>query len=235
MTAGAQTRYLNVKTADGQYKSFEVKPDLKVTWDLENYEEKKPAIGKGTAKAMIDNVETDVNWVQLWEGGPMFADRNIGATSETDCGGYYRWGKSIDKDPNLAYNEEGEVLSGDDDTATKLWGSNWRMPTSAELTDLTNNCSWTWYDGEEKKYKNTNVKGCLVAGKGDYEGNSVFLPAAGGCYSSGVYDQGSRGNYWSSTPDGNRAYGLYFFMSGDHGVFYDTRDNGYSVRAVVAE
>ena len=201
------------------------------------------AFGKGTEKATINSVETDVNWVQLWEGGPKFADHNIGATSATDCGGYYCWGKSIDKDPNLVYNEEDEVLSGDDDTATKLWGSNWRMPTIAELTDLSNNCSWTWYDGEEKKYKNTNVKGCLVAGKGDYKGNSVFLPAAGYWDYGNVYDQGIIGYYWSSTPvpDGHHAHDLHFISTGQdvgldvgQNIFYD-RNRGYSVRAVLAE
>ena len=128
-------------------------------------------IGKGTAKATINSVETDVNWVQLWEGGPMFAEYNIGATSETDCGGYYCWGKSIDKDPYWAYNEEGEVLSGDDDTATKLWGSNWRMPIKEELFGLIDYCNfeWTTLGG---------VNGLKFTGKGDYSTNSIFLPTA---------------------------------------------------------
>lgn len=35
---------------------------------------------KGTAKAVINNVEEDVDWVQLWAGGPKFATQNVTGT-----------------------------------------------------------------------------------------------------------------------------------------------------------
>ena len=39
------------------------------------------------------------------------------------------------------------VLEAADDAATANWGSDWRMPTYDELSELTNtdNCSWAWY------------------------------------------------------------------------------------------
>ena len=63
---------------------------------------------------------------------------------------------------------------------------------------------------------------------------SVFLPAAGNCNNGNVNDQGNNGNYWSSTPNGsNNAYNLNF-NSGNQNV-NNNRNNGYSVRAVLAE
>ena len=236
MTAGAQTRYLNVQTGDGQYKSFEVTPDLELSWDLENYEENKPATTTGTAKAMIDNVETDVNWVQLWEGGPMFADRNIGATSETDYGDYYFWGGSQNKvDDHNTANTGSWNLTGTDDTATKLWGSNWRMPTKGELENLLANCNVKWIDGITEKYNNTAVTGLLCTGKDAYSSNRVFLPAASVCLYGNVSDQGYCGYYWSSTPNGSDSAYYLYFHSGNQDVSYDARSLGYSVRAVLAE
>ena len=236
MTAGAQTtKYLNVQTGDGQYKSFEVTPNLELSWDLENYEEKKPATTTGTAKATINSVETDVNWVQLWEGGPKFADRNIGATSETDCGGYYCWGKSTDKDPDGNYNDGSDPLSGDNDTATKLWGSNWRMPTLEELDNLFANCNVKRIDGIFEKYNNTTVPGIRFTGKDAYSSNHVFLPAAGTFFNGDVVDQGDRGRYWSSTPYGNVWSCILYFDTVGQSWGYDERQYGFSVRAVLAE
>ena len=63
----------------------------------------------------------------------------------------------------------------------------------------------------------------------------MFLPAAGYCYDGDVNDQGDYGYYWSSTPNGsNNAYNLNF-NSGGQRVYHDGRDNGQSVRAVLAE
>ena len=181
---------------------------------------------KGTAYATGPNAQ--VGWVQLWAGGPKFAEYNVGATSATDYGGYYCWGKTIDKDEHAAYNSGGIALSGTDDTATNLWGSNWRMPTQAELKALLNKCNveWTAVNG---------VNGRKFTGRGDYSSNSVLLPAAGDCDFGNVFDQGNCGDYWSSTPAGSEpAYRLRF--RSDYQRVYDSlRDIGYSVRAVLKE
>ena len=169
-----------------------------------------------------------VNWVQLWENGPKFAEYNVGATSATEYGGYYAWGGNQNKVDD--HNTGTVYLSGDDDTATKLWGDKWRMPTKEELDALLNNqnctCTWTTQNG---------VNGLLCTGKGDYKDNSVFLPAAGFCDDGGVYGQGDYGRYWSSTPDDSYyAYDLYFNSGGQY-VDYDYRGSGCSVRAVLNE
>ena len=173
----------------------------------------------------------DVNWVQLWEDGPKFAEYNVGAANNKaeDYGGYYCWGKTTDQDANGAYKQGTDALTGDDDTATKLWGSNWRMPTQEDLQNLIASCTveWTTVNG---------VSGSKFTGKGAYSSNSVFLPAAGYCSYGDVSGQGFDGLYWSSTPNGS-SYAYYLYFNSDFQfVDYDFRPGyGFSVRAVLAE
>ena len=204
-----------------------------VSCQKENLQENSAFEGSasvGTARATIGGREVDVNWVQLWAGGPKFADYNVGATygKAESYGGYYAWGGSQEKvDDHNTNNTGSGNLSRDDDTATKLWGSNWRMPTRAEFQGLIDNCDVEWTTVRD-------VNGHKFTGKGAYASYSVFLPAAG-CYSGGVCDQGDDGYYWSSTPNGsNDAYYLDFCLE-RRGVSNSERGNGYSVRAVLAE
>ena len=190
--------------------------------------EEAPALGKTGTEKRTGNI--DVNWVQLWENGPRFAEYNVGVTDgkPESYGGYYCWGSSIDKDSNSAYKSGSDALTGDDDTATKLWGSAWRMPTQAELEALLANCDVEW--------KAVNgVNGRKFTGKGDYASNFVFLPAAGYCIRGDVYGQGDVGYYWSSTLDGSGSPCRLYFDSGGQYVKYGYRSGGSSVRAVLAE
>ena len=177
---------------------------------------------------------TNVNWVQLWANGPKFAEYNVGATSKTEYGGYYAWGGTYANGEgitaNKTYNTGTSVLTGNDDTATALWGSNWRMPTSAELQALLNNC-------DVQGINVGGVNGRVFTGRDEYKNNSVFLPATGYCdlgYPGGVSvsNLGSDGRYWSSTPSGDSAYDLEFDGSR---LFGRWRDWGFSVRPVLAE
>ena len=212
-------------------KSGEVEATYKGSEYSVVFEEEQESTTTGTAKATIGGSEVDVNWVQLWENGPKFAEYNVGVTDgkAESYGGYYCWGSSIDKDQSAAYKSGTDPLTGTDDTATNLWGNNWRMPTKAELEALLTNCDveWTTVGG---------VNGRKFTGKvAPYTSNSVFLPAAGFCGSGAVFGQGLGGRYWSSAPDGSYgAFGL-FFHSGGQDVYDDDRDYGYSVRAVLAE
>lgn len=183
----------------------------------------------GTATAIIGGVETNVKWSQLWAGGPKFAEYNVGATSATEYGGYYAWGGSENK--STTYKSGSAALTGTDDTATNLWGSNWRMPTQAEFQALLNNenctCTWTNQDG---------VNGLLCTGYDAYSSNSVFLPAAGNYFDGRVSGQNNYGYYWSSTAiEGYEAYYLGFWYSGGKSVYSYERYYGLSVRAVLAE
>lgn len=181
--------------------------------------------GQGEAAASVFG---NVKWVQLWDKGPKFAEYNVGARSATDYGGLYCWGMITDKDSKGEGRKGDEDLSGNNDTATMIWGENWRMPTKEEFDNLIANCT----------VERTNLyglDGCKFTGKGDYSSNSVFLPAAGCCDYGTVGYQGGCGFYWSSTYDDSlHAYGLYF-DGGDQWVNSVTRSKGCSVRAVLAK
>ena len=148
----------------------------------------------GTAKATIGGSEVDVNWVQLWADGPKFAEYNVGVTDgkAENYGGYYAWGGSQDKGDD--HHTGSDFLTGDADTATKLWGSNWRMPTSAEFIALFNNCTWELTTVND-------VPGCKYTGKNSYSSNSIFLPAGGSYYKDTLSGDKYCGQYWSSNQD----------------------------------
>ena len=115
------------------------------------------------------------------------------------------------------------TLQPEDDAATANWGGSWRMPTDAELTKLRTDCTWTW-DSTKKGYKVTSKK----------NGNSIFLPAAGYRYVSGLDYAGSYGFYWSSSLDTSYSYDAYnvYFDSGDVSRYALSRFFGRSVRPV---
>ena len=194
----------------------------------------EPLITTGTEKRTGNY---DVKWVQLWKDGPKFAEYNVGATSATEHGGYYCWGGTYANGEGIAWkddhNEGTEALTGNNDTATALWGSNWRMPTKEEFDNLIANCVVEWTDS----YKGSGKQGRIFTGKGAYSSNSVFFPAAGYCNKGNVYNQGSNGRFWSSTPSGSDyAYVLYVGSSSQSVTDYmRSRSHGYSVRAVLAE
>lgn len=142
------------------------------------FEDNTPYSGFGIA--VIDGVEVDVPWVQLWAGGPKWATYNVGAehSRPEDYGGYYAWGGCIDKGSDY-YADELD-LTGEHDTATKLWGNNWRMPSFDDLFMMV--------IIQHLPYSSTTlngVKGMQITGTGDYACNSLFIPY------SGFYDNGS--------------------------------------------
>ncbi len=66
---------------------------------------------KGTAKALINNTETPIEWVQLWAGGPRFATKDV-AKEMT-------WTDAAKTGSDFA------------------WGENWRAPTDEEIVRFT--------------------------------------------------------------------------------------------------
>ena len=151
-----------------------------------------------TATAIIGGVETNVIWSQLWAGGPKFAEYNVGVTDgkAESYGGYYCWGKSIDKDPKGASESGKFTLTDTQDTATNLWGNNWRMPTQAELQALLKNCGVAWTDNYKESGK-----------KGTYKLSRTCKPSAGKTVSYKISKIGS-----SSMKFGRkyRKYGIFF-------------------------
>lgn len=173
-----------------------------------------------------------VNWVQLWENGPMFAEYNLGAANNKpeDYGAHYSWGGVLaDVGIGADCYTGMVVLSGDNDTATRFWGSNWRMPTKEELQGLLDKC--------DSEFATVNgVKGCKFTGRGAFSNHSLFFPAAGRYLGD---DQGSMGYYWSSTPGGfiyqpeNYANLLFFNLGAGKNVTYYERKYLCSIRPVL--
>lgn len=172
--------------------------------------------------------------------GTKWACCNVGADKPESFGGYYAWGETEGKEvyngSTYKYYQYGELVNlGSDisgteyDVAHVKWGGKWCMPTTDEQRELLDNCTteWTTLNG---------VKGRKFTSK--INGNSIFLPAAGGrCYGGygGLYDAGEGGFYWSSTqyPDDSLyAYGLSFGSGGAYWDYY-YRIYGQSVRPVV--
>ncbi len=126
------------------------------------------------------------------------------------------------------------ILESSDDAATANLGGKWRMPTQAELKELSNgdNCEWTWTDN----YNESGHSGYVVKSKkAGYEEAVLFLPAAGGRWDSNLGDEGSYGYYWSSelSPWRSDYAGVLYFDSGDRNAVYSyARCYGFSVRAV---
>src|SRR5574344_1237078 len=119
------------------------------------------------------------------------------------------------------------TLEAADDAATQKLGSPWRMPTSYEIKELLDNCTWTWTTQDGKN--GYEVKGT--------NGNSIFLPAAGSREDSELLDAGSWGVYWSSSLYAARsAHARYLvFDSGGHDWDYVDRRYGSTVRPVYAD
>ena len=140
------------------------------------------------------------------------------------------WDDNINNDTpdNKTQLDEG------DDAARANWGGDWRMPTKDELnalyaTKLASGYTWTW------KTNYNSVSGC-----NGWEitcsatGGTIFLPAAGRRYDSSFLNQGSLGNYWSSTLRSNGPSGAWYlyFDSSDAAMSRSDRYWAYSVRAV---
>ena len=180
-----------------------------------------------------------------------WATCNVGATKPEEYGDYFAWGETTTKSTynwstykycNGSYNnltkyctdsyygtvDNKTQLELSDDAARANWGGSWRMPTDAEMTELREQCTWTWTT-------QNGVYGYKVTSKkSGYTNKSIFLPAAGYRRGSSLNIAGSSGYYWSSSlytdyPD----FAWYVGVdSSNVGRYYYDRNDGFSVRPV---
>ncbi len=178
--------------------------------------------------------------------GILWATCNVGANSPEEYGDYFAWGEIEPKEDyswnTYAYGNAANqltkycissaygavdnktVLEAEDDAATANWGGGWRMPTSIELIELCNTCTWERGDLN-------GVEGYYITST---NGNYIFLPATGFLDGTRLYYAGSYGYYWSSSLGdigSNYAYYLDFNFS-SHGTYRNNRYHGQSVRPV---
>ena len=173
--------------------------------------------------------------------GVLWADKNIGASTPYEDGLYFSWGNVTGHTGDDGYdfgtdNEgpyastPGAELTGNIPTNTTYdaarhnMGAPWRMPTVGEYQELVSNCDSEWTDED-------GVAGRRFTSR--INGNSIFFPAAGYRYGTGLYYHGSDGYYWSaSLRSQTLGYYLDFSSGGIHPTYTYDRFLGFSVRAV---
>ena len=104
----------------------------------------------------------------------------------------------------------------------------WRVPTYAELDELSNNYSSLTTD-------DNGQIGRWFSGPNSYTASvpQVFFPAAGYHSGGGACVRGFCGSYWSSRHDSTSALGLLYILSGSVDMYSTgSRAYGYSVRCV---
>ena len=187
----------------------------------------------------------DHEWVDLGLS-VKWATCNVGTFSPSDSGDYYAWGEtstkneftwanykwcSGDYEHLTKYNTDssrGECdnilrLEWEDDPVHPLWGYEWRMPTDYEISELVDQCSWSWTEYEGRM-------GYQVTGK---NGNSIFLPAAGS-RDINTSDTGVYGYYWSSSLEYDYPVDAKILYITSDGASIDSfnRDIGITIRPV---
>lgn len=163
--------------------------------------------------------------------GTLWATMNVGATSETDYGNYYKYGSGATQyraDTSLSfYHGTENPLSMSVDTAKQVWGGQWHMPTSGQCKELTANTTFTW----ENNFNGSGVSGSKFTAS---NGNYVFFPAAGMWYYGSQDGVGNYVRYCSSTPY-NTSNAYYFLSNNTPAAYVDwnSRSWGLPVRPVV--
>lgn len=198
--------------------------------------------------------------VQLWEGGPYWATRNIGAEKPEDYGYYFWWGDTV------GYKRENNKWVASDGSNSDFSFVSENTPTSKKSLETVQSEGWIvtrdgtyvlapehdaaqkhwggdWRMPTDQEFYDLNDKcdwtwttmngvyGYIVRGRGSYASNSIFLPCAGCGDGTSLDYAGSYGLYWSSVPLYSSYYSrCLYFDSSDHYTSYLGRDFGQSVR-----
>ena len=134
----------------------------------------------------------------------LWATCNVGATSPEGYGNYYAWGETKPKSTyswatyqycngsSSSVVDLGNSIAGTAyDAATANWGSEWVMPTVAQIVELLNQCklSFATVNGE---------KGLNLTGP---NGKSIFFPMTGYKDGGSLIKAGEQTYLWSSRKD----------------------------------
>jgi hypothetical protein len=178
-------------------------------------------------------LEVDLGLSVVW------SDRNVGAAAPDSVGVYVAWGETKEKEDyalatyrfyspvngGLYFDYKGgDILKAENDAASVVWGSDWRMPTKEECQELLDKCTWTWISEEGRS-------GYTVAGPG---GGSIFLPAAGSREGTALSGLGSLGAYWSASLGSGLEENAWAvsFSQNNHSLIYIERPSGFQIRGV---
>lgn len=223
---------------------------------LKTYNQKKQEwTGSSSSNdAPTDEPESLYEFVDLGlPSGTMWATTNVGATKPEEYGLYFAWGETegyegITDEKQFSWTDY-KLCGGSNTTLTKYNNNSsygtvdnlttleliddaayqsdntCRIPTNDEYQELIDNTTSTWETLND-------VNGRRFTSKTN--GNSIFVPAAGGCNNGSVDYVGSYGGLWSSSlyeSNSRGAWFLYFDSDYVH-VGSSYRCYGLAVRAV---
>ncbi|MBO7510057.1 MAG: leucine-rich repeat protein, partial [Bacteroidales bacterium] len=181
--------------------------------------------------------------------GVLWSSWNLGATAPEQPGDYFAWGETSTKTtwgswwngnyfdttgsnyydstiPVMGKYTLGTLsglstLTEGDDAATANWGSEWRMPTRAEIANLCDQvlCKWTFVT-----YKGS--PGYKVESRSSNGDNWIFLPVSGYWQSSGSWTD-SMSIYWSADLDPLDGYYRCAYMMEVYG-----NNGGFNYRGI---
>ena len=173
--------------------------------------------------------------------GLLWCEHNVGAATPYEDGLYFSWGNVEGHTGTDGYDfgtsndgpyasTPGAALTGNIptngtyDAARHNMGAPCRMPTVGEFQELNAQCDSEWTDED-------GVAGRRFTSR--INGNSIFFPASGLRYGTGLSYRGSHGYYWSASLNSQTfGYRLNFNSTGVEPANYSTRFDGFSVRAV---
>ena len=193
--------------------------------------------------------------------GTLWATTNVGATSETDYGGYFAWGETVDKFGNgetaytwsnyeygSAYNELTKYCP---ENNSNYWNGEGSPDNLNELEASDDAASVNW-GGEwhmptsgqcqelinntvsawTSDYNDSGVAGVVFTAQ---NGNSLFIPAAGNVWDEGREGVGSWFGVWASSLGTGSPNDAWYLSGGNGGVGVngDVRYGGCSVRGVI--
>lgn len=214
-----------------------------------NDSQDKWIVKKRVFDKIIKQEEESFLWVDLGlPSGTLWAAWNVGATKPEEFGVYFAWGETqgyegITIDKQFTWDDYKFSIDGSSSNFTRYNSTDskttleqvddaayqsdntCRIPTKADLEELKANTisAWETLNGVNgiRFTSNTN-------------GNSIFVPAAGGCGNGSVYDVGTRCDLWSSSLYSSLYRSAHYltFSSSNVGVSELFRYYGLTVRPV---
>ena len=237
---------IDITSGSGSYSIEEIKPAGVVTASVSENHISIEALKAGTAtitvkddksgekapievKVQVKDIPAEAIDLGL-PSGILWASYNIGATTPEEYGSYFAWGEIEDKDvyywttyshcdgvSNSCHDIGADISGTRFDVAHMRWEGEWRMPTAEEFKELVYQCDY-------QVTTQNGVYGFKFTGP---NGNSIFFPAAGYRFNTGINKAGSSGEYWSSTVRENKNYAYDTSMSADY-VYWDCYINRFA-------
>lgn len=187
-------------------KKFSIEPMGEVVLDLTPYEGCMLDYLKHNDSDVTSNVVDNKYLIQnITQNNSIEATFKISNDENSSIGGHEyvdlgltsgKCWSTVNYDAELP-EEPGSYLSDYRISSIKSnWGEYWQTPSKEEFQELIDECEWTWTTRNGKN-------GYSIKGP---NGNTVFLPAAGGKNIISMSGVGTKLNYWTSTEG---SFGIY--------------------------